>query len=170
MIKVLSKNVSDKIAAGEVIERPISIVKELVENSIDSGADTIAVEIKNGGKTFIRVTDNGCGIPAEEVETAFLRHATSKIEAASDLETIKSLGFRGEALASIAAVTRTTLITKTADSKTGSRITIHEQVTTTQLYAKHKANVKRDLVQDMEWETERIETENGDFNDKDKSK
>jgi len=125
MIKVLSKNVSDKIAAGEVIERPISIVKELVENSIDSGATNIAIEIKNGGKTFIRVTDNGCGIPGDEVETAFLRHATSKIEAASDLETINSLGFRGEALASIAAVTRTTLITKTIDSKTGRRITIY---------------------------------------------
>ena len=125
MIKVLSKNVSDKIAAGEVIERPISIVKELVENSIDSGATNIAIEIKNGGKTFIRVTDNGCGIPGDEVETAFLRHATSKIEAASDLETISSLGFRGEALASIAAVTRTTLITKTIDSKTGRRITIY---------------------------------------------
>ena len=125
MIKVLEKNISDKIAAGEVIERPISIVKELVENSIDSGADSIAVEIKNGGKTFIRVTDNGCGIPADEAETAFLRHATSKIETVGDLYSIRSLGFRGEALASIAAVTRTTLITKTHDSKTGRRVIIH---------------------------------------------
>jgi DNA mismatch repair protein MutL len=125
MIRVLEKNISDKIAAGEVIERPLSIVKELVENSIDSGADSIAVEIKNGGKTFIRITDNGCGIPGDEAETAFLRHATSKIETVGDLYSIKSLGFRGEALASIAAVTRTTLITKTSDSKTGRRVIIH---------------------------------------------
>jgi DNA mismatch repair protein MutL len=125
MIRVLEKNISDKIAAGEVIERPISIVKELVENSIDSGADSIAVEIRNGGKTFIRITDNGCGIPADEAETAFLRHATSKIETVGDLYSIKSLGFRGEALASVAAVTRTTLITKTRDSKTGRRVIIH---------------------------------------------
>ncbi|MBQ4649973.1 MAG: ATP-binding protein, partial [Firmicutes bacterium] len=80
MIKVLDKQIADKIAAGEVIERPISIVKELVENAVDAGADSIVVEIKNGGKTYIRVTDNGCGIPYDEVETAFLRHATSKIE------------------------------------------------------------------------------------------
>lgn len=125
MIKVLDKNVADKIAAGEVIERPISIVKELVENAIDAGADNLVVEIKNGGKTYIRVTDNGCGIPCEEVETAFLRHATSKIETASDLDAIDTLGFRGEALASIAAVTRTELVTKTADRKTGTRLVLH---------------------------------------------
>ena len=125
MIKVLDKNVADKIAAGEVIERPISIVKELVENALDAGADNRVVEIKNGGKTYIRVTDNGCGIPCEEVETAFLRHATSKIETASDLDAIDTLGFRGEALASIAAVTRTELVTKTADRKTGTRLVLH---------------------------------------------
>ncbi|MGN0736431.1 MAG: DNA mismatch repair endonuclease MutL [Anaerovoracaceae bacterium] len=125
MIKVLEKNVADKIAAGEVIERPISIVKELVENALDAGADNLVVEIKNGGKTYIRVTDNGCGIPCEEAETAFLRHATSKIETASDLDAIYTLGFRGEALASIAAVTRTELVTKTADSKTGTRLVLH---------------------------------------------
>ena len=125
MIKVLEKNVADKIAAGEVIERPISIVKELVENALDAGADNLVVEIKSGGKTYIRVTDNGCGIPCEEAETAFLRHATSKIETASDLDAIDTLGFRGEALASIAAVTRTELVTKTADSKAGTRLVLH---------------------------------------------
>ena len=117
MIKVLDKQIADKIAAGEVIERPISIVKELVENAVDAGADSIVVEIKNGGKTYIRVTDNGCGIPQGEVETAFLRHATSKIETVHDLDAIGTLGFRGEALASIAAVTRTELITKPADCR-----------------------------------------------------
>lgn len=125
MIRVLEKNIADKIAAGEVIERPVSIVKELVENSIDAGSDSIVVEIKNGGKTYIRVTDNGCGIPREEAETAFLRHATSKIVSARDLDAIETLGFRGEALASIAAVTHTEFVTKTADSKMGVRILIH---------------------------------------------
>ena len=125
MIRVLEKNIADKIAAGEVIERPVSIVKELVENSIDAGSDSIVVEIKNGGKTYIRVTDNGCGIPREEAETAFLRHATSKIVSARDLDAIETLGFRGEALASIAAVTHTEFVTKTADSKLGVRILIH---------------------------------------------
>lgn len=125
MIRLLDKSVSDKIAAGEVIERPISIVKELVENALDAGADSVVIEIKNGGKSYIRVTDNGCGIPCEEAETAFLRHATSKIETALDLDAIDTLGFRGEALASIAAVTRTELVTKTADSKTGVRLVLH---------------------------------------------
>ena len=125
MIKVLDKSVADKIAAGEVIERPVSIVKELVENSIDSGADSIVVEIKNGGKSYIRVTDNGSGIEQDEAETAFLRHATSKINTAKDLNSIETLGFRGEALASIAAVTHTELITKTKDCQTGTRIIIH---------------------------------------------
>ena len=115
MIKILEKHIADKIAAGEVIERPISIIKELVENSIDAGATSITCEIKNGGKTYIRVTDNGCGIAREECETAFLRHATSKISTVNDLKGIKSLGFRGEALASIAAVTNAALITKTAE-------------------------------------------------------
>ena len=125
MIRLLDKSVSDKIAAGEVIERPISIVKELVENALDAGADSVVIEIKNGGKSYIRITDNGCGIPCEEAETAFLRHATSKIETASDLDAVDTLGFRGEALASIAAVTRTELVTKTADSKTGVRLVLH---------------------------------------------
>ena len=125
MIKVLEKSISDKIAAGEVIERPLSIVKELIENAIDAGATSVSCEIRGGGKTFIRVTDDGCGIPDEETETAFLRHATSKIGTLADLTAIKSLGFRGEALASIAAVTRVSLITKTRESKTGTRLTIH---------------------------------------------
>lgn len=124
MIHILEKDVADKIAAGEVVDKPLSIVKELVENSIDAGADTITVEIKKGGKTYIRVTDDGCGIEADEVETAFLRHATSKIFRAGDLEEIETLGFRGEALASIAAVSRTEIITKTAPSKTGVRLVI----------------------------------------------
>ncbi len=122
MIKVLDKTVSDKIAAGEVVDRPLSIVKELVENSIDSGADSIICEIKNGGKTYIRVTDNGCGIPSDEAELAFLRHATSKIEKAIDLDSIETLGFRGEALASICAVSQTEMITKPASEKTGTRL------------------------------------------------
>lgn len=125
MIRVLDKQVADKIAAGEVIERPVSIIKELVENSLDAGSDSIVVEIRKGGKEYIRVTDNGCGIPAEEAEKAFLRHATSKISSAKDLEAIETLGFRGEALASVCAVTRTELITKEAPSKTGIRVVIH---------------------------------------------
>ena len=91
MIRVLDKKTSDKIAAGEVIERPVSIVKELVENSIDAGASSVTVEIKDGGKSYIRVTDDGCGIPADEAETAFLRHATSKIEKVSDLDSIEGI-------------------------------------------------------------------------------
>ena len=125
MIKVLDKQVADKIAAGEVIERPVSIVKELVENALDAGARSISVEIKNGGKSYIRVTDDGSGIEADEVKTAFLRHATSKISKASDLDALTSLGFRGEALASICAVTKIELITKTADAKTGTRLVMH---------------------------------------------
>lgn len=124
MIQVLEKNVADKIAAGEVVDKPLSIVKELVENSIDADATSITVEIKKGGKSYIRVTDNGCGIPADQVETAFLRHATSKISQAADLEHIQTLGFRGEALASISAVSRTEIITKTEDEKTGTRLVI----------------------------------------------
>lgn len=125
MIKVLEKNIADKIAAGEVIERPISIVKELVENSIDAGAASIVVEIKNGGKSFIRVTDDGCGIEKSQVETAFLRHATSKIDKVSDLNSIETLGFRGEALASIAAVSHTEILTKTEDESAGTRLLIY---------------------------------------------
>lgn len=124
MIHVLEKDVADKIAAGEVIERPLSIVKELVENSIDAGARAITVEIKKGGKSYIRVTDDGCGIERDQAQTAFLRHATSKISRADDLERIETLGFRGEALASIAAVSRTEMITKTREAKTGLRLVI----------------------------------------------
>lgn len=122
MIRILDKHVADKIAAGEVIDRPVSIVKELLENALDAGASSITVEIKNGGKRYIRATDNGCGIPAEEAELAFVRHATSKITAVEDLDAIGTLGFRGEALASICAVSRVELITRTADSKVGRRI------------------------------------------------
>ena len=125
MIKVLDKFIADKIAAGEVIERPVSAVKELVENSIDAGASSIIVEIRGGGKSYIRVTDDGCGIPPEEAETAFLRHATSKISSVSDLNNIRSLGFRGEALASIAAVSRLTFVTRTPDRNAGVRLVMH---------------------------------------------
>ena len=125
MIRVLDKRIADKIAAGEVIDRPVSIVKELVENAVDAKASSITVEIKNGGKSYIRVTDNGCGIPEEETETAFLRHATSKIQTVGDLDSIETLGFRGEALASICAVSRTELVTKCKESKAGTRLLIH---------------------------------------------
>lgn len=124
MIKILDKRTADKIAAGEVIDRPVSIIKELVENSIDAGATSITVEISNGGKSYIRVTDNGCGIPADEVELAFKRHATSKISDVSDLDSIYTLGFRGEALASICAVARVEVMTKTEDAKTGRRVIV----------------------------------------------
>lgn len=124
MIKVLDKHVADKIAAGEVIDRPVSIIKELLENAIDAGADNITVEIRNGGKTYIRVTDNGCGIEADDMETAFKRHATSKINSVKDLDSIRTLGFRGEALASICAVSRVELISKTAFAKIGRRIVV----------------------------------------------
>ena len=125
MIKVLDSFVADKIAAGEVIERPVSAVKELVENSIDAGARTIITEIRNGGKSYIRVTDDGCGISFDETETAFLRHATSKISSITDLDNISSLGFRGEALASISAVSRLTMVTRTEDSPSGAKIILH---------------------------------------------
>lgn len=124
MIRILEKDVADKIAAGEVVDRPLSIVKELVENSIDAGASSVTVEIKKGGKEYIRVTDNGCGIEENQVETAFLRHATSKIATVKDIDAIETLGFRGEALASIAAVSRTEIITKTREAKTGVRMVI----------------------------------------------
>ena len=123
-IHVLSPETIDQIAAGEVVERPLSIVKELVENSIDAGADHITVEIEEGGTTFIRITDNGSGIDSHQVETAFLRHATSKIKDASDLIGVTSLGFRGEALSSIAAVSQVEMITKTRDALTGIRYNI----------------------------------------------
>ena len=121
MINILDKDTIDKIAAGEVVERPASIVKELLENSIDAGSSSVTVEIKNGGIDLIRITDNGCGIPSREVKKAFLRHATSKIVSDKDLISIKSLGFRGEALSSIAAVSKCEMITKTRDELTGVR-------------------------------------------------
>ena len=123
-IAVLDESTINKIAAGEVIERPASIVKELLENAIDADASAITVEIRDGGTSLIRITDNGCGIEKSEVPMAFLRHATSKIRKAEDLSSVLSLGFRGEALASIAAVSRVELITKTGNSLTGSRYRI----------------------------------------------
>ena len=123
-IQVLDQITIDKIAAGEVIERPASIVKELVENAIDAGATAVTVEIKEGGISFIRITDNGCGIPREEIALAFLRHSTSKIRTVDDLTTVVSLGFRGEALSSIAAIAQVELITKTKDALLGSRYVI----------------------------------------------
>lgn len=120
-IQVLEKQVAELIAAGEVVERPSSVIKELVENSVDAGASVITVEIRRGGISFMRVTDNGCGIAAEDVPTAFLRHATSKISRQDDLDSIMTLGFRGEALASISAVSHVELLTKAAGAETGTR-------------------------------------------------
>lgn len=123
-INVLPKNIADLIAAGEVVERPSSVIKEFVENSIDAGAKKITVEIQNGGKTYMRVTDDGCGIDREDVRKAFISHATSKISSVSDLDSISTLGFRGEALASVCAVSKVDLMTATADSDTGTRYII----------------------------------------------
>ena len=123
-INLLDQNTINKIAAGEVVDRPSSVVKELVENAIDAGATSITVEIKEGGTSLIRITDNGCGIPKEDIKIAFLRHSTSKIRSAEDLVSISSLGFRGEALSSISAVAQVELITKTKESLTGIRYCI----------------------------------------------
>lgn len=123
-IAVLEKSTIDKIAAGEVVERPSSVVKELVENAIDAGASAITVEIKDGGKSYIRITDNGCGIPKDELSVAFMRHSTSKLRDASELADIHTLGFRGEALSSISAVSRVEMITKPADTLMGVRYVI----------------------------------------------
>ena len=123
-IQVLDQSTINQIAAGEVVERPASVVKELMENAIDAGATAITVEIRDGGIGFIRITDNGCGIDRKELPLAFLRHSTSKIRTAEDLLTVSSLGFRGEALSSIAAVSQVELITKTPESLTGSRYQI----------------------------------------------
>lgn len=123
-INILDNQTIDKIAAGEVVERPASVVKELVENAIDAGAEAVTVEIRDGGTSLIRVTDNGGGIEKSQVENAFLRHATSKISSADDLTKLVSLGFRGEALASIAAVAQVELVTKTPEELTGIRFLI----------------------------------------------
>lgn len=127
-IEILNEETIDKIAAGEVVERPASIVKELVENAIDAGADAITVEIKDGGISFIRVTDNGCGIPKDQIKKAFFRHATSKLRSVADLDTLLSLGFRGEALSSIAAVSQVEIMTKTKDELVGTRYVIEGSV------------------------------------------
>lgn len=123
-INVLPKQLAELIAAGEVVERPASVVKELLENSIDAGADTVTVEIKNGGISYIRITDNGCGISKEDIRNAFVSHATSKIATPDDLNSILTLGFRGEALASVSAVARVEVMTKTADEEIGTRYVI----------------------------------------------
>ncbi len=123
-IKLLSKSLSQKIAAGEVVERPASVVKELLENSIDAGSTFITVEIEQGGKELIRISDNGSGINADEVELAFLRHATSKIETESDLYNISCMGFRGEALYTISAVSKTTMLTKTSEAEIGKKAVV----------------------------------------------
>lgn len=123
-IEILDQQTIDKIAAGEVIERPASVVKELVENAIDAQSSAITVEIKEGGISFIRITDNGCGIEKEQVPLAFLRHSTSKIRSVEDLVSVSSLGFRGEALSSIAAVSQVELITKTVQGIGGVRYVI----------------------------------------------
>ena len=120
----LSTHVANLIAAGEVVERPASVAKELLENAVDAGATHITVEIRDGGMTFLRVTDNGCGMAPEDAKTAFLRHATSKLRSADDLAAISTMGFRGEALAAIASVSRIDLMTKTADSITGTSLTL----------------------------------------------
>ena len=132
VIRQLSPHVADLIAAGEVVERPASVVKELMENAIDAGASAVTVEIEHGGMTLIRVSDNGGGIPADQAATAFLRHATSKISTEYDLEAIGTLGFRGEALAAISAVSRIDLLTKTADAPLGTALTLEAGVVLSQ--------------------------------------
>lgn len=124
-INVLEKHVAELIAAGEVIDRPCSVIKELAENAIDAGASAVTIEIKNGGISYMRVTDDGCGISKDDVRTAFIRHATSKISTADDLESIATFGFRGEALASIAVMSRVEILTRTKESELGCRYEIH---------------------------------------------
>ncbi|MCH7800845.1 MAG: DNA mismatch repair endonuclease MutL, partial [Chloroflexi bacterium] len=131
-IRLLSPDVSSKIAAGEVIERPASAVKELLENSLDAGATRISVEVRGGGSELIRVSDNGVGIPSDEVGLAFQRFATSKVSSAEDLDGIATLGFRGEALPSIAAVSRVTLVTRNELESTGTRFEVHDGKTVNQ--------------------------------------
>ena len=124
-INVLEKHVAELIAAGEVIDRPCSVIKELAENAIDAGASAVTIEIKNGGISYMRVTDDGCGISKDDIRTAFIRHATSKISTEDDLESISTFGFRGEALASIAVMSRVEVLTRTVDSEIGCRYEIH---------------------------------------------
>ncbi|MBR2841839.1 MAG: ATP-binding protein, partial [Lachnospiraceae bacterium] len=119
-IHILDQLTIDKIAAGEVVERPLNVVKELMENAIDANATSLSVEIRDGGTSLIRITDNGAGIDKEQIQKAFYRHSTSKISSADDLSFVTSLGFRGEALSSIAAVSKVELCTKTKDSMTGT--------------------------------------------------
>ena len=121
-IQQLPPHVADLIAAGEVVERPASVVKELLENALDAGASAIAVEIERGGLTYIRITDNGCGIAPEQLPTAFLRHATSKLRQASDLAAIGTLGFRGEALAALAAVSRVDIFSRQTGAESGAAL------------------------------------------------
>ena len=128
VIHLLDSQIINQIAAGEVVERPSAVVKELVENSIDAGADSITVEITDGGTSLIRITDNGCGVGAEDIKNAFLRHSTSKISSVEDLHALESLGFRGEALASIASVAKVEMITKTRESLCGIRYRIEREV------------------------------------------
>ena len=123
-IVLLDELTINQIAAGEVIERPASVIKEMVENSIDAGADKITVEIRNGGISYIKITDNGSGIAKDDLEIAFERHATSKIRNASDLDTVTSMGFRGEALASIAAIANVELVSKTKEQDVGYKIVV----------------------------------------------
>ena len=126
----LSPHVANLIAAGEVVERPASVVKELLENAVDAGATKVTVEIRDGGMTFLRVTDNGCGMAPEDARTAFLRHATSKLRTEEDLAAISTMGFRGEALAAIASVSRIDLMTKTAGSLCGTSLNLEAGVIT----------------------------------------
>ena len=120
-IQQLPAHIADLIAAGEVVERPASVCKELLENALDAGASAVSVELEHGGMTYLRVTDNGCGIAPEQLPTAFLRHATSKLHRAEDLSAIGTMGFRGEALAAIAAVSRLDIFSRRRDAQAGAR-------------------------------------------------
>ena len=128
----LPSHIANLIAAGEVVERPASVVKELLENAVDAGASQVTLEIRDGGMTFLRVTDNGCGMSAEDAKTAFLRHATSKLKTAEDLAAIVTMGFRGEALAAVASVSRIDVLTKTPGAISGTSISLEAGVITEQ--------------------------------------